>query len=111
MRLRPEQFVSRFERILRRRALLAGLAQALSRFSMLLGVLLLVAWSYSIWGSEVSPLGALLVPAVVLMVLSILIRLVLGWVLRWIRRAVAIDRRRRRIQQRVRFSKMSVKKL
>lgn len=55
-----------FRRLLRfycRRWFFAALLAGIARFSLLLAVLLLVAWSYTIWGNPRSPLGHLLLPS------------------------------------------------
>jgi hypothetical protein len=70
------------EGLLRRRALIAGLLKAAGRFLSLLGVLLLSAWSYSLWGSIDTPLRSLLIPGVVLLAGGWLLGVVLERTLR-----------------------------
>lgn len=96
---------------MRRRSLAIGLVLATGRFLMLVGVLGMVAWSYSIWGSELSPLRHLLVPSLVMVAVSIVIRLALLKTVRWMGRAMRLERRRKLIREAVRSKSQITRKL
>lgn len=105
------QAIRHLSRALWRRSILSGLLLAVANFLMLLGVSLLTLFTYSLWGSEASPLRFLLWPAVGAMVLSVVLRIVVNRYMRLVHRAAQIDRRRRKIHEKIRFSKLSVRKL
>ena len=103
--------IRQLQRTLRRRSFIAGLLLALARFFLLLGMIFLVLWSYSVWGSTPSPLGALLWPAWILIAASLGLRLFFGWYAKVLHRAERIERRREKIREKIRFSKLSTRKL
>lgn len=94
-----------------RRSILLGMGLALAQLLTLLGVLLLAAWSYAIWGSENSPLAELLWPALVVLALGAAIRMSLQFSIQWTRRVRLLHRRRHRVRERVRQSKIEIAKL
>ena len=72
-----------------RRAVLLGMGLGFSRFLITMGVLAVVGWSYTVWGSAESPLRHLLRPGMALMILGVLSEQI---VLVWIRRATTLER-------------------
>jgi hypothetical protein len=99
----------RVSRAITWRSAIVGTALAISRFFLLSSLLLLTAWSYSLWGSENSPLRHLLFPALILLLLSLLIRLVIIEVMEWTHRAVRVQNRRSDIQQKIRDTRAAKK--
>lgn len=63
--------VYRVVRFAWKRCILAAVLHGVSRFLILLGVLCLVGWSYTLWGMPGSPLGVLFWPGVILLVLAV----------------------------------------
>lgn len=96
---------TRILRVMQARQLFVGLGLAVDWFFWLLGILLLTAWSYSVWGSASSPLRHLFWPGVGLMLVSVVIRLVLRGVMRWTHRTLQLQRRRSEVQRRVRATR------
>jgi sterol desaturase/sphingolipid hydroxylase (fatty acid hydroxylase superfamily) len=103
--------VRRLKRTLRRRSIVAGLALALSRFFLALGLVVLTLWSYALWGSTTTPLRVLLWPAIILLVAAVALRLFFHWYARVIHRAARIEQRRAHIRRKVRLSRLSNRKL
>lgn len=105
------QAIRNLGRALRRRSILSGLLMAVAKFLVLLGISLVTLYSYALWGSESSPLRFLLWPGCGCIVAALVLRIVLSRYMRAIHRATQIDHRRRKIREKIRFSKMSVRKL
>ena len=84
---------------------------AIAKFFVLLGISLITLYSYALWGSESSPLRFFLWPGGISIVVGLILRIILSWYMRVIHRATQIDRRRQKIRAKIRFSKMSVRKL
>ncbi len=76
----------------------------LERFLVWIGLILLAAWSYSVWGSEYSPLRHLLVPALIALGIALVIQLFVYVALKWLRRAAVLAVRRAQIRDRIRSS-------
>lgn len=93
------------------RAIVSGMTLGLARSLNLLGLVLLVAWTYSRWGSERSPLAVLLWPALILIALSWLLRLTSRAWMPWMKRATRAITRRREVQEQVRLSRGEIRKL
>ncbi|MCC6547574.1 hypothetical protein IT570_10440 [Candidatus Sumerlaeota bacterium] len=94
-----------------RRSLWIGLGMAIARLVMFFGVVMLVAWSYSIWGSEHSPLAGLLLPGLALIGVSLLMRFVLYELTRWLARLLLLERRRVDLHRQIRTSREAIQKL
>ena len=94
-----------------RRSLWIGFAMAVARLVMFFGVVMLVAWSYSIWGSEQSPLAALLIPGLFFIGLSILLRVILSQLTHWLARLLLLERRRIDLHRQIRTSREAIQKL
>ncbi|CAN5339747.1 hypothetical protein BH09SUM1_BH09SUM1_16190 [soil metagenome] len=110
LRQSPHMIAARMQQIIRRRSFYIGLAIAGARFLNLLGFAMLVLWSYSLWGSETSPLASLLIPGIILIVISIALRILIVWLARWMGRATRLQQRRRAVQRKVRLSRESVER-
>lgn len=84
------------------RSMMLGIGLGLARFFLTVGILFLVAWSYSLWGSAGTPLRHLLAPAIVLIGAGIIARMILREILHWTRRAHWIHHRRVKVREKVR---------
>lgn len=98
-------------RSIEQRSAYLAFGMAVARFLTLLGVILLTMWSYSVWGSDTSPLALLLWPAIAILLVSLLLRSILHWVRRWIVRASLLERRRLVLRDRIRMSQAAIRKL
>lgn len=90
--------------VLRWRELLVGVASSLRQLLFILGLLLSVLWSYSVWGSEDSPLSRLLWAAIGCFALSFALWIGVRLSMGWLRRAARVQRRRREVRERLRAS-------
>jgi hypothetical protein len=61
-------------RRLARCSVLTGLAFALTKMVEVLALIAITAWSYSVWGNDLSPLAYLLVPSLWLVGLAVALR-------------------------------------
>lgn len=61
---------ARLVRFAWKRCIAAAVLHGLARFFMLLGVLLLTAWSYTVWGNPASPLAVLFWPGLLLLAVA-----------------------------------------
>lgn len=80
--------VARLDHLIERRSLLIALVQAVARLMTMMGVLLLTLWSYSVWGSDESPLARLLFPGLLLLALGIAFGVIFDRLMTPIRRAL-----------------------
>lgn len=72
----------RFLRLCCRKWLIAAILAAVARFLMLLSVLFLTSWSYTVWGNPESPLRHLLLPACFLAIGAVCLNMVARRLLR-----------------------------
>ncbi len=92
-------------KIVNRRSLAIGITFALCRFLNLVAAVLLLGWSYSIWGSPDTPMRALLYPAIGILVVSFLLRVGVQRLVAWTWRACQVQARREACQERIRAAR------